>query len=369
MERSFVNRRVGPKSMANHTGYHEARLQYADALYADNSKLPFRYVFILTNRCNLKCTFCFQDKSKVPGSLDLDGWLKLVDQLPDYAHVTLTGGEPLMFPGFLEILQAVAERHTVNIISNGLLLTEPIIHAMLSLPNLQVLSLSIDDVGNRVRDVRPKQWDKMVQMCSYLVDERKAQGSNLILDTKTVVLDENSNALIDIHRFCLEELQADTHSFMLLKGHPIQHADVMFAADQMFEPHDAYVYDTAVTIVKQLEQVRQYNVQWGKRGYLHPEFVDLMGLEPILLEDLPQLTTSFHTPSEFQPCKAPWESMHVNVEGSVMPCMAIEMGNVRVQRLEEVFFGERYSSFRDEIRSQGTVAGCNRCGYLRLASR
>ena len=351
-----------------HTDYHQARLDYAESLFDSDAQLPYRYVFILTNRCNLACTFCFQEKSAIEGSLDLDGWLRVVNQLPDYAHVTLTGGEPLMFRGFNEILDAVTERFTCNIISNGLLLTEPLIDHMLERERLKVLSLSIDDIGNIARDVRPKQWQKMVDMCNYLVARRTDLDKHLILDTKTVVLDENVSDLAEIHRFCIEELKADTHSFMLLKGHSIQHADVMAPPEDMFRPESAHLYPDLQVLAEQLEEVRRFNASSGSRGFLHPEYVDLNGSEEITAEQLWRVNLPDHNPEFFQGCKAPWESVHINVDGAAMPCMAIQMGNIQKESIQDVFFGGPYSEFRQVIRAKGTVEGCNRCGYLRPSS-
>ena len=38
-----------------------------------------------------------------------------------------------------------------------------------------------------------------------------------ILDAKTCVLDENAEDLLDIHKYCMEDLNCDTHSYQFLK--------------------------------------------------------------------------------------------------------------------------------------------------------
>ena len=54
-------------------------------------------------------------------------------------------------------------------------------------------------------------------------------------DIKTVILEENIPDLFKIHKFAVNELRADTHSFMLLKGADIQHSDIMFDFDRIDE--------------------------------------------------------------------------------------------------------------------------------------
>ena len=81
--------------------------------------------------------------------------------MPDYAHLTLSGGEPLSFKGFDEFFLAADKRFTTNIITNGTLFNEKNIDMFANSKNLQILSTSIDDIGNIVRGVKPVQWEKM----------------------------------------------------------------------------------------------------------------------------------------------------------------------------------------------------------------
>jgi MoaA/NifB/PqqE/SkfB family radical SAM enzyme len=288
--------------------YHLRRREMAEKLYVSNSSMPFRYVFVLTNRCNLRCSFCFQEKGAVEGSLDTNEWLKVIEQLPDYAHVTLTGGEPFLFKGFREVFEAITEKFTCNIISNGLLLSEDLIEFLLSKPNLKVLSISVDDIGNICRDVNPEKWKKAEALMRYFAKRRNELGSSTVLDTKTVVLDENISQVFDIHKYCVEVLHCDSHSYMLLKGAPIQHADYMFKFMEIYKDTQAHVYKDFDELVRQFELVRQYNILNSKKCFTHPRIVDLNGDIPILNFDLSFINAAEHIKDNFCACKAPWES-------------------------------------------------------------
>ena len=80
------------------------------------------------------------------------------------------------------------------------------------------------------------------------------------------------------------------------------------------------------------------------------------------------LTEIDHIKENFQPCKSPWASAHVNVDGTVFPCLAISMGNVQENSLKEILEGEEYKKFRKVIRDYHTVEACNRCGWLEPAN-
>ncbi len=218
---------------------HEA---LTEVIYRFPNLLPDRYTFVLTNLCNLTCYFCFQKKDLREDRMKLEDWKALAKQLPNYARVTFTGGEPLMFSGFDEIFTYVAKRFDCNMISNGLLLTEKKIDFLLSFPKFRVLSISIDDIGNKNREVNEKQWARTEDMMRYFVKRRKAVGSNCVLEAKTVVLDKNAGELLDIHRYCVEDLACDHHSFQFLKGSPTQHADYMFTFDDIFKNSQPRVY-------------------------------------------------------------------------------------------------------------------------------
>ena len=78
---------------------------YKGNLDSKGDSMPYRYCFVLTNACNLRCSFCFQEKKPIKGSLKLDNWIDVASQLPYGSHITLTGGEPLMFRGFKKLVE------------------------------------------------------------------------------------------------------------------------------------------------------------------------------------------------------------------------------------------------------------------------
>lgn len=88
----------------------------------------------LTERCNLRCAHCYQDKYTGP-ELGFQQWLKVLDQFTDLltswrqgsgrrvrGHITVTGGEPFMRNDFLDLLEVFAanrENFSFAILTNG----------------------------------------------------------------------------------------------------------------------------------------------------------------------------------------------------------------------------------------------------------
>ncbi len=90
------------------------------------------YLFLeLTRRCNLSCRHCGSDCSvdSECGELDTASWLKIVDYFARTASpkpaIVLTGGEPLLHPGFVEIASALQEAGlSWGMVTNGFCLDE-----------------------------------------------------------------------------------------------------------------------------------------------------------------------------------------------------------------------------------------------------
>ena len=94
----------------------------------------------LTDRCNLRCAHCYQESYRGP-ELSFPEWLEILDQfktlltgrgehsgLARRAHITVTGGEPLVRSDFfdlVEVLAAQREWSSFAILTNGTLIDIP----------------------------------------------------------------------------------------------------------------------------------------------------------------------------------------------------------------------------------------------------
>ena len=352
--------------------YHNDLMNYAFKAKEKNLPYPKRFCFVLTNLCNLACTFCFQDRKKQSGAMTAEDWIRLTDQLPKGSRVTLTGGEPLVIKNFRKVFDHIASRFECNMITNGLLLTEDLINFMLEYKNFKVLSISIDNEKNLLRkqaNIQEKLWDKKwahVEKMMRYFQKRKAMLNydHCNLDSKTVVLDENADDLLKIHKYCIEELQCDTHAFQFLKGSPIQHSDIMFDYKKIFDKSSAPVYKKWEIIIDQLKQIKKYNKENNKTGFLHPALSSIADDDSKINMDY--FNEEHHDKNHYKPCVAPWGTAHINVDGTFFPCLAVDMGNVK-NGLDKIIFGEKFNKFKKTIASEGTVEACNGCGWLKPA--
>ena len=145
---------------------------FSKLAFEKGNLLPRRYVFVLTNLCNLRCTFCFQERKKRADRMYTSDWMNVISQIPANSRITLTGGEPLVYKDFKEIFVRANQIGETNIVTNGLLLDNENINLLLKEKNFKVLGVSIDNIGNTNRDFKPGQWDKLKKQLNTFVKER-----------------------------------------------------------------------------------------------------------------------------------------------------------------------------------------------------
>jgi MoaA/NifB/PqqE/SkfB family radical SAM enzyme len=135
--------------------FRTARIAAEVAAAAVDRDRPLITHLIVTRRCNLSCSYCFE-YDKVSAPVPLATLEARVDHLARLrsVFVTLTGGESLLHPDLVELVRYIAGRGMTPFVNtNGFLLTEEIILA-LNEAGLYAMQLSIDNA--RPNDVSKK---------------------------------------------------------------------------------------------------------------------------------------------------------------------------------------------------------------------
>jgi SynChlorMet cassette radical SAM/SPASM protein ScmF len=119
-----------------------------------------QYYIYLTAGCNLVCRHCwlspvYQPKGTTGGHLDFDLFkLALEEGLPlGLEHVKLTGGEPLLHPDFLRMVDLLKENNLgLTIETNGTLMTPEIASHLRENSTLEHISISLDGARAETHD-------------------------------------------------------------------------------------------------------------------------------------------------------------------------------------------------------------------------
>lgn len=130
---------------------------------ADPRRLAFpeRVTLELTNRCNLRCSFCPRHFSQSPlGDMDFDLFAACIEEIAGHEGVAMVPffrGEPLLHPRFPEMMRYAKGRGIgpIQLATNGLLLSKEIARAILDL-GLEFVSFSLDTLNQALyEEIRP----------------------------------------------------------------------------------------------------------------------------------------------------------------------------------------------------------------------
>jgi MoaA/NifB/PqqE/SkfB family radical SAM enzyme len=177
--------------------------------FLDEQELPYPTPVTVdlnvTGTCNLKCVWCWGPDHRACNELSVDQWKKIIYNLwrGGTRNVTITGGEPLLKKGLVEILRYLHEELSmrVTLSTNGLLLGRM---ASTILPYVDDIGLPLDGHTKEVQDMmRPgvaQHFDVMIGNISFV----QQNYPQIRLTVRTVVSRKNAQSVPLIGKIMVE---------------------------------------------------------------------------------------------------------------------------------------------------------------------
>ncbi len=136
----------------------------------------------LNNVCNLRCPSCYVAlQAKDEGSLPLERTMTLADELAELGvfQLAIGGGEPLMSPNFVPLMQHARQRGVLpNVTTNGWLLAEPLVRQIRDA--IGEVRLSLNDGVSVSRDL-------LMEKAALLKAEGVPFGFNVIVTHRNIL--------------------------------------------------------------------------------------------------------------------------------------------------------------------------------------
>ncbi len=187
---------------------------------AEKKLPPLRSIyFYLTEGCNLACRHCwvsprFQDKSKQYGFLKPDLFEHILVQAKELGLgcIKLTGGEPLLHPQVLQLLELTSKYDLrLAVETNGVLCTQEIAEALTRV-KLDSISVSLDGA-----DAATHEWMRRVPGCFEAAKQgvRRLVEKNIHPQLIMAVTKRNRDQVEEVVRLA-EELQCDSVKFCFI---------------------------------------------------------------------------------------------------------------------------------------------------------
>jgi MoaA/NifB/PqqE/SkfB family radical SAM enzyme len=181
--------------------------------------LPFYYHVHLNEPCNQRCIMCVPDGRHGKDTLPFSTFVSFFEQIKPFAeHITLIGGEPLLYPHILEVLEMLAEYPiAVTINTNATMLNDRMTDRLLALHELN-LKWSID-ASTAATYQRIRGRNHFLRVTSHM--ERFAQLArdkpNIRIIPVYVVMRENLDEVVSFVEFVRE------FDPFRIEFHPVRH--------------------------------------------------------------------------------------------------------------------------------------------------
>jgi pyruvate-formate lyase-activating enzyme len=157
---------------------------------------PSNIVIELTDRCNLRCSFCPNGKGigGVGGDMDFELFKKIINEIRfnKIREVILVGiGEPLLYPSVIEAIEYVKAScdSKVSIITNGVLLTQEMVLKLIN-SGLDSLTLSINSSPGKYKEfTKSDKYSQVEQNTRDFLWMLNAGNTKMKLQTSIQILD------------------------------------------------------------------------------------------------------------------------------------------------------------------------------------
>ena len=292
-------------------------------------KTPRSVDLSITNRCNLRCTYCshFTGAGDVGQDLPKEEWLQFFKELNRCAvmNVTIGGGEPFCREDLPELIEGiVCNRMRFNILSNGTLITDEMAAFLASTGRCDGVQVSIDGSMPITHDACRGDGNFIRAMQGI----KSLQKYKIPVPVRVTIHRQNVRDLENIGEFLLEEIGLPSFS--------TNAASYMGLCRQNTELVQLTVEDRSLAMETLLRLTKKYNGRISASAGPLAEGKDWLEMEMALSERRETLPGRGHLSG----CNGPMSQIAVRADGVMVPCgqmSHIELGRINRDDLREVW--------------------------------
>ncbi len=305
------------------------------------------------------------DKDLSRNELTTEEWKSVIDQIPGQSIVTFTGGEPLIRVDIRNLLDHSCQGHRVHLVSNGTLFDDALIDRCIELAPKSLLQKGLVSLGVSIEGPEPVH-DSMVKIPGSFVrttnllkkiakikQERRMRYP--LLDMKIVICRETLGSLLELYELA-DELGLDIISYQQCSTQQSSYGIDSAPENAISQPPPLVDPIPREELIATLDTL----VARAARGRTTLRF------NPDMNFDLFADRYQNRFPLERFTCLAAWSVMHIGPYGTVFPCFSLPMGNIRENRLMQIWNGDQYKAFRRRLRKAGMFPGCAGCCVMKL---
>jgi MoaA/NifB/PqqE/SkfB family radical SAM enzyme len=132
------------------------------------------FTWYINTACNYRCSYCKPEQLTVrqaPAERWVEAWDDIHRRYGE-CHISFSGGEPFVYPGFMDILAGVTRHHTVEVITNLSFDVRPLVETV-DLRRLRLGAsfhpecVGLDEFLGRMKQLQPRDFEKWVTFVAY----------------------------------------------------------------------------------------------------------------------------------------------------------------------------------------------------------
>ena len=322
-----------------------------------------------TNKCNLKCNFCWQRSHERMGLVDLKNELseeKLLQITEEAAKLNVRdwlisgGGEPLVrYNTTIKIMKNIKQHGMVgDIITNGTNFQEKDIKELVRL-GWERVRFSINGPDAKTHDYlvnKKGSFDKAITSFKLFEKYRaKFNQNSPELGFNTVINSVNYNKFPEI----IELL----HS---LGGSLINTQTIILYSDKekKWAINEDQRKEFQKYVKKSLKIAKKYKIKTNLKEYLNQELVESSNEVSQMKNVICKETEKKHRNFSDASCFEPWYLITIRANGIVGSCRLFGDSGVSTHNksLKEVWFGEYFKKARQKLLNNNVPDYCKNCG-------
>lgn len=341
---------------------------------------PLSVTLLVSYRCNLRCKMCFyyneveRDKTckliedRTQQELSLPQIKDLIDQCADMKVkiFTIHGGEPLLYPNIFKISKYAKDKGMmVNFVTNGTLVNENMAKKIID-AEINHITFSLDGpekIHDEVRSI-PGTFTRLMAGIKILKDMETSGAKIPALSVSTYVSAINQKRLAQTLRVVnktgikdwgvglithnSDKMAVATRNILGLEGEG--HGNLGELKDEV-KNINLDILNNQREACRIINEGKDYNLS-------------------IIFPSKEAINNYYNSDwNEVSKCVCRWSRTVISPYGEVFPCVNMSMinclvGDIKKQRLKDIWNGKEYVNFRKELKKHGVLPICSKCCHI-----
>jgi MoaA/NifB/PqqE/SkfB family radical SAM enzyme len=276
---------------------------------------PQYCIFFVTNRCNARCTMCFNANAEAAGAgkdLTLDEIKKIAAGFKRLIQLTISGGEPFLRDDLPDIVRAFVKESGAKFVTltTNAFLPDRVVPAteriLTENPEAHFnFCISIDDIGERHDAIRGVKggFERLMETYRGALELRR-RFNNVEIHTTTVLSAVNKVRVLEVLDWIDTNLETEVPEVLLVRGSPRDPASAGVSLE---------TYEAAVRKIEEMSRRRA-----AKSGFKNKIVTSLSSQMSEIL------AASERGKKMVIPCVAGWKLVVIRADGTVDPCEILD---------------------------------------------